>query len=85
MADLAGIQVQLGEGLSYDLLVNQPSVMNPEMMLVDPGDSAASMLFAKISSDNPPVGDRMPTFSPPLTREELATIRDWIDQGAMDN
>ena len=84
-ADLAGIVVQLTEDVSYDLLVNQPSVQQPELTLVVPGDSTASLLYLKVSSDSPPVGERMPRFLPPLSSADLTLIRSWIDEGALNN
>ena len=84
-ADLFGIRLQLTEDVSYDLLVDQPSVQRSDLTLVLPGDSASSLLVAKVSSDPPPVGVRMPTFAPPLTKDEIDLIRAWIDQGALDN
>jgi hypothetical protein len=50
------------------------------MRVVKPGDSAASELLRRVSGANgvnpmPPVGAR-------LTEAEIATLRNWIDQGA---
>ena len=80
-----GIPMHLTEGEAYDAIVNQPSVQDATWTLVVPGDSASSLLFLKVSSDNPPVGVRMPQFSPPLSEAEIGLIRDWIDQGALNN
>lgn len=85
VADLSGIALQLTEDVAYDLLVNQASVQDESFTLVVPGDSASSLLFLKINSNSPPIGDRMPLFSSVLSADEIALIRDWIDQGAMDN
>ncbi len=70
---------------SFDALVDQPSVQNPDLTRVVPGDSGASLLFLKVSSDSPPVGVRMPFGGAPLPAGEIALIRDWIDQGAQNN
>lgn len=85
LADLSGIALKLVDGQSFDLLVNQPSAQNPDLTLVMPGDSANSLLFQKVSSDSPPVGATMPLIGRRLTSTELATLRDWIDQGAPNN
>ncbi len=85
IAHLRGIELQLLEGESHDRLVNQPSVQQPNLTIVVPGDSASSLLFLKISSNSPPVGDRMPLLGPPLPRAARDLIRDWIDQGALNN
>ena len=42
----------------------------------------ASLLFLKISQDNPPVGVRMPQGGPYLTATQLETVRRWIAGGA---
>jgi hypothetical protein len=85
LADLTGIAVKLVDGQSFDMLVNQPSTQNAGLTLVIPGDSAGSLLFQKVSSNAPPVGATMPLLGRRLTSAELATLRDWIDQGALDN
>lgn len=84
-ANLMGIDLELTAGQSHDSLVNRPSSQSAAHMLVVPGDSAASLLFLKVSSNAPPVGSTMPLFGERLTSAELALVRDWIDQGALDN
>ena len=84
-ADLAGIALQVGEEVAFDLLVNQPSVQDPNLTLVVPGDAESSLLFLKVSSDAPPVGARMPSGDVPLTAGQIELIRAWIDQGAPNN
>ncbi len=85
IALLRGIEVQLLEGVSYDFLVDRPSVQDPELTLVVPGDSSASLLYLKVSASAPPVGSRMPLNRSALTQTQINLIRDWIDQGALDN
>ncbi len=85
LADLFGIEMFLREGEAYDAIVNKTSVFRSDLTLVVPGDSAASLFYLKVASDTPPIGDRMPRSAPVLTDEELATIRDWIDEGAENN
>lgn len=53
-------------------------------LVVIPGDAAASPLIDKLS-DNPEFGRQMPLTGGALTNEEISTIRDWINQGALDN
>jgi hypothetical protein len=48
------------------------------------GNSAGSLLVQKIGP-NPPFGDRMPFGSTPLPDATIQLIKDWIDQGALDN
>jgi hypothetical protein len=80
-----GIPMNLTEGQAYDAIVNQLSVQNASWTIVVPGDSASSLLYLKVSMDTPPVGVRMPRFTPPLSGTEQGLIRDWIDQGALNN
>jgi hypothetical protein len=48
--------------------------------VITPGDSASSKLFEKISSTKK--GFMMPPMGAPLTAEEIASIKSWIDAGA---
>jgi mono/diheme cytochrome c family protein len=48
--------------------------------VIIPGDSKASRLIRVISGADEKV--RMPPSGPPLTPDEIATIANWIDQGA---
>ena len=48
--------------------------------LLVPGKSAESLLFRKITSDDS--DDRMPPKGERLTEAQVATLRNWIDQGA---
>jgi mono/diheme cytochrome c family protein len=45
------------------------------------GESAASKLVERISSDKP--GFRMPPVGAPLTAAEIALVKEWIDAGAV--
>ena len=49
-----------------------------------PGNSAASLLVQKIGP-NPPFGARMPYGGTPLPDSTIQLIRNWIDQGALNN
>ena len=84
-ADNAGIPLRLGEGEALDAIVSQSSSQDASFTLVVPSDSANSLLFLKVSEDNPPVGSTMPLVGARLSSEDLGLIRDWIDQGALDN
>ena len=85
LADLFGVEMFLREGEAYDAIVNKTSVFRSDLTLVVPGDSAISLFYLKVASDTTPFGGRMPRSAPVLTDEELATIRDWIDEGAENN
>ncbi len=80
-----GIAMDLTAANAFASIVNQPSSQDQAFTLVVPGDSAGSLFFQKVSSNNPPIGSRMPLIGDPLSPEELGLLRDWIDQGAIDN
>jgi hypothetical protein len=48
-----------------------------------PGDASESELYEAITEDDPE--DRMPYGLPPLSSQQVAAIRDWINQGAKNN
>jgi hypothetical protein len=75
----------LDEGASRDDLVNVPSVEHTELLLVSPGDAEASYLVWKVEGRADITGGRMPLGLPPLSEDEIAAIRGWIEQGAEDN
>lgn len=81
-ADLRGIALRLTEAEALDGLIGGMSVQDPSFAFVVPGNSASSLLFLKVSMVAPPVGDRMPFELAPLEDDEIAIIRNWIDQGA---
>lgn len=83
---LVGIDIRLDNASnSFATLVNQPSAQDSNFTLVKENDSANSLLYLKVSSSNPPVGSRMPFLSSPLSDDEIRVIKDWIDQGALNN
>jgi hypothetical protein len=47
--------------------------------IVRPGNGAASMIIARVKGEQ---GERMPLDELPLSDEQIATLRRWIDQGA---
>lgn len=62
------------------------SVVESTGLRVDPGDAADSYIYLKVT-DTAPVGTQMP---PPSTGDSLSSaeidiIRDWINQGALQN
>ena len=77
--------LDLTPAASYDALVNQISVSSSERLLrVKPGDAANSWLVRRIEAD-PARREhlpRMPLAITPLTDNQIATIVNWINQGA---
>ena len=52
-------------------------------LLINPGRPDESYLVEKISEDEPTRGSRMPRGMPPLSDEEIETIRSWVLGGAL--
>jgi hypothetical protein len=87
----AGLNLEPGQ--AYANLVGAsgtgvPSLEVPELLRVDPGNSAGSYLINKVEGTDQQVGGpgtRMPLGLPPLPDSTIQVMRDWIDQGALDN
>ena len=77
----------LAASASYEELVGVPSTLRPEFLRVAPGDAGSSWLVRMIGND--PAArfghQRMPLSSLPLTPNQIATITNWIEQGAQPN
>jgi len=72
---------------AWSLLVNVPSVQSP-LMQVKPGEPENSYLYVKLTGTGESVGgfgQQMPIQQPPLTQDQIETIRLWIEQGAQNN
>jgi hypothetical protein len=74
-------------GHAYDSIVNKPSFLNPTFDLVEPGDAVNSWLVRMIEEDDAARShlSRMPLGGQPLTRNQIATIVNWIENGALRN
>lgn len=70
---------------TYVAWVRVQAQCNPNLFRVLPGESGLSFVFDKISQASPLCGQRMPLQGPTLDAAEQATIRDWIDEGALRN
>jgi hypothetical protein len=81
-ADSPSGDLVLDPGQAYDNLVNMESSEVGPKKRVEPGNSAASFLYEKISQPQPTSGDRMPLISNPLSADKIALIKAWIDEGA---
>src|SRR5687767_5562332 len=77
----------LSRGHAYDSIVNKPSFLNPALDRVEPGDAAASWLVRMIGPDDDARlhYSRMPLGGEPLTDNQIATIVNWIENGALRN
>jgi hypothetical protein len=81
-ADTASGGMILDAGKSYSNIVNVTSTEVAPEKRVQPGDSAHSYLYEKISRVQPASGGQMPLGSNPLPDNQIALIKTWIDQGA---
>jgi hypothetical protein len=80
--------LNLVEGNVYSRLLG-PSVQNPDVKYIEPGDVASSYLWLKVASDPSIVGSPMPIDSSgkprSLSTSELNDLRLWIEAGATEN
>lgn len=85
---LTGIEageLALVPGKAIGSLVDVPSIEAEGLMRVKPGDPDGSYLIMKLEgthAQNGGSGAKMPFGAPPLSPEDISTIRDWIKQGA---
>jgi len=80
--------LNLSDGSAYADIVNVMSTERPDLKLIDPGSTSMSYLWWK-AGEAPPgqmiMGAPMPFLQAPLSPEQMATIRDWITEGAPNN
>jgi hypothetical protein len=83
----ARAELVLVAGHAYDSLVSKPSFLDPGRVRVVPGDAPNSWLVVMIEDDDGArLGfARMPLGGQPLTRNQIATIVNWIENGAPRN
>ncbi len=77
----------LASGHAYDSIVNKPSFLNPALDRIEPGDAASSWLVIMIEDDDDARlhYSRMPLGGQPLTPNQIATIVNWVENGALRN
>jgi hypothetical protein len=80
-------ELVLQQGYAYDSIVNVPSFLFPLYLRVEPGNAADSWLVRMIEADDDAREHfaRMPLGSSPLTPNQIATIVNWIENGALEN
>lgn len=76
--------LDLSAGQSFENLVNVLSTQT-SLYRVTPGDAESSYLVHKIEGREGIEGRQMPIGGEPLTSEQIAAIRRWIDEGAPNN
>ncbi len=75
----------LDAGLARQFIVGVPSVDVPELLRVNAGKPDSSYVVWKIEGRSAILGGRMPLGLTPLSSEQIAAIRGWIERGALDN
>jgi hypothetical protein len=73
--------LRLDAANSYAMIVDIPSVEVPSLLRISPGNPDASYLVQKIEG-HAAVGAQMPFGGPPLPAATIATIRQWVSDGA---
>ena len=75
------------EANQWDNLVGVTAQFRTDLKLVDPGSPDTSLLMLKLVAEGPTsaVGAPMPYGYPPLSDDQVATIGQWIADGARNN
>ena len=76
--------LDLSNGLTAGNTIGVASAELPGYARVTPFDATNSYLYMKISGDARMLGDPMPAQGPLLTAQQLQTVADWINAGALE-
>jgi hypothetical protein len=76
--------LNLQTSAAYASLVNVASTEDATKKLVLPGDAQNSYIVIKVEGRQS-VGGQMPLGAAPLDTIDLKNLRNWIDQGALNN
>ena len=68
---------------SYQAVMNSVGDQYSRLVIV-PENPSDSPLYDKISTNNPQFGSRMPQGGPPLSSDDIEAIRQWIEEGALE-
>lgn len=77
----------LTAGHAYDSIVNKTAFLAPQFDRVEPGNADSSWVVRMIEENDARRFNfaRMPLGGQPLTRNQIATIVNWIENGAPRN
>ena len=81
---LPGIQ-DLRAGSTFAALVDVPSIEQPTLKRVNPGDAANSYIIRKLEGAAGISGVRMPAGGPYLSQATIDQVKSWINAGALNN
>jgi hypothetical protein len=77
-------ELSLARDDAHASLVDVPSSVVSEAILVIPGDPDASYVLQKLTATMPAAGDSMPPDAR-LETERIELVRAWIEAGAVDD
>jgi hypothetical protein len=63
-------------------LVGVRATQCPTRLRIDRGNPDLSFLLEKLERDDQECGDRMPVGTDPLSRDEIACVRNWVEEVA---
>jgi len=78
----APLGLKLDSNSSFDLLVNQASQQQAQLLRIKPNDPDSSYIIQKLEG-TAVSGLQMPRNQQPLSIETIQTIRKWIENGAL--
>ncbi|MGA2397003.1 MAG: TIGR03118 family protein [Steroidobacteraceae bacterium] len=84
-ASLPGVQNLTSAAATYASLVNVPSIEQPNLLRVKPGDPTDSYVIHKLEGLAGITGARMPFGGPYLSTATMNQIESWIAAGAQNN
>jgi uncharacterized protein (TIGR03118 family) len=82
---LPGVQDLTSAAATFKSLVGVPSIEQPSVERVNPGDPDASYVVLKLEGAPSISGARMPFGGPYLSAAQIAQVESWISAGALDN
>ena len=82
---LPGVQNLTSAAATFKSLVGVPSIEQPAVERVKPGDPDASYVVLKLEGAASISGVRMPFGGPYLSAAQIAQVESWITAGALDN
>lgn len=77
--------MNLSAGQTHANVVNVPSNELPQYLRIHPGNPTDSYLYMKITGDPRIGGSPMPLTGGPLAADQIEAIRQWIEDGALDD
>lgn len=82
---LPGVQNLTSAAATFKSLVGVPSIEQPSVERVNPGNPDVSYVVLKLEGAPSISGARMPFGGPYLSAAQIAQVESWISAGALDN